>query len=246
MAYLHMCSSSAEHWEELGVHRQSSDNVIDGPILFADGKESTQQLKRIVDAAPPANTSRKADAAVEQNHDMEEDIEGDAQSELDFAQGSGPDMAELWSRLHYVSGAATDVCSGRSKMVLLPCDNPDDIGAAAAGKWPEAAREYRRWAKDGVTIGDVMFMPVSYGAPIVRKGGSGRVTLAAIAAMQRSTPHAFSYRALARGLATAAERAEDADAGVHMPRVGEWERVEPLILAMLAEYDIDVYVYDRA
>jgi O-acetyl-ADP-ribose deacetylase (regulator of RNase III) len=59
------------------------------------------------------------------------------------------------------------------------------------------------------------------------------------------------YEAVARCLATLADRAEELDATVHMPRIGcglaggTWARIGPLVEAALSERGISVTVYDH-
>ena len=60
------------------------------------------------------------------------------------------------------------------------------------------------------------------------------------------------YDALSQALAAVGARAAERGASVHLPRIGtglaggEWERVEPLLLQMLAAHPgVEMYVYDH-
>ena len=58
------------------------------------------------------------------------------------------------------------------------------------------------------------------------------------------------YEAIKSCLEKLAVEADILNASVHMPRIGcglaggKWEKIEPLIIKILSENDIQVYIYD--
>ena len=58
------------------------------------------------------------------------------------------------------------------------------------------------------------------------------------------------YEAIEKCLAQVAQKAQELNASVHMPRIGcglaggKWEKIEPIVLQELSEQGISAYVYD--
>jgi hypothetical protein len=144
---------------------------------------------------------------------------------------------QLWSRLHHVSGDATDAARGGSgpKIVAHLCSHRSVAERGrqhtVTAKWPAAAEQYRAWRLQGRRSGDVLLVPTG-----------ARLTLASVVADSRDA----SCEALARGLAAVGAHAEAAGASVHMQRGRGWERAEPLLHAMLATHpNVEAFVYDK-
>ena len=180
--------------------------------------------------------------------------------------GRGPGAT---SRLHYVRGDATAVAHGRGYKVIAHVCN--DLGRwgkgfvmAVSAKWPDVAKEYRRWhasgQEGGFRLGAVQSVRItpqmcaSGRAQAALTNASGGLTVANLIGQHGiktgSGGPPVRYDAIGEGLLTVGAQALEAGrlagkpaAGaptVHMPRIGaglaggRWEDIEPLILRMLA------------
>src|SRR5262249_1078014 len=118
---------------------------------------------------------------------------------------------------------------------------------AISRRWPEPEAAYRKWFKERSSndfgLGAVQFIQTEkyiWVANMVAQHGMAR---------KGSTPP-IRYDAVEECLAKVAEKAQELDATVHMPRIGcglaggKWERIEPLIRGTLCERGVPVFVYD--
>jgi len=127
----------------------------------------------------------------------------------------------------------------------------NDIGAWGAGfsgflskRWPLTETRYRGWhqCQLGFRLGAVQFVHVDNSlwiANLIAQHGIGSRTSARI-----------QYEALQKALTTTTNFALEAQASVHMPRIGcgfgggEWSRVEQILTQTLLASSIPVFVYD--
>lgn len=165
------------------------------------------------------------------------------------------------AQIHYLSGDATQpqqVSAGDQAMILVHCCN--DRGQWGKGfvlaiskRWPHCKTLFKAWFKGQtddqctgpLALGQVQFVPVTDALTVANV--IGQVGLYA----KKGVPP-VRYEALAEGLAKVAERALEAGASVHMPRIacglagGQWSEVEALIDQQLVKRGLEVVVYDYA
>jgi O-acetyl-ADP-ribose deacetylase (regulator of RNase III) len=120
------------------------------------------------------------------------------------------------------------------------------VGRALAGRFPAAASAFHSWsiaAHDNLRLGNVHIVDVGQERPIL---------VASMVAQRGFGPAAESrlvYQALAQTLRTVAERAGNARASVHLPRIGagqaggRWDLIEQEIERNLVRAGIAVTVY---
>jgi hypothetical protein len=93
-------------------------------------------------------------------------------------------------------------------------------------------------------LGDVQFVSVADDLLVANLIGQHGI------AGRGTTKPPVRYDAIGTGLQTVRDRALCDGASVHMPRIGaglaggDWQRIEPIILAILVSADVAVTVYD--
>ncbi|MDH6115760.1 macro domain-containing protein [Kitasatospora sp. GAS204B] len=154
--------------------------------------------------------------------------------------------------IEYVRGDATTPLGKGPKVIAHVCNDLGGWGKgfvlAVSRRWPEPETAYRRWHRERagndfglgavqvVQVNRLLWVANMIGQHGTRTGSKG-------------VP--VRYEAIDTALDTLAERVVELAASVHMPRIGcglaggRWERVEPLVLARLADRGIAVTVYDH-
>jgi len=150
----------------------------------------------------------------------------------------------------YLIGDATQPHGTGPKIIAHCCNDAGAWGAgfvlAISGRWPQPEKEYREWKKrqrGPLPLGDVQFVDVG-----------GQITVANIIG-QKSTGYMngqppIRYLSLCTGLSSVGDRALQAGASVHMPRIGcglaggNWDIVQRIIMDTLSHRGVPVFVYD--
>ncbi|MCP2312753.1 O-acetyl-ADP-ribose deacetylase (regulator of RNase III) [Kitasatospora paracochleata] len=139
------------------------------------------------------------------------------------------------------------------KIVAHVCNDLGGWGkgfvVAVSRRWSEPEAAYRRWhrerAGNDFGLGAVQLVQVEQYVWVANMIGQRGMRTA------RSTGVPVRYEAIDTALATLGDHALRLGASVHMPRIGcglaggRWERVEPLVVARLAERSVAVTVYDH-
>ncbi len=153
--------------------------------------------------------------------------------------------------MNYLKGDAT---SPQAKGVKIVAHVSNDLGGWGKGfvlaiskRWPAPEREYRAWhrerASNNFALGATQFVQCEeyiWVANMIGQHG--------LKAGSKGPP--VRYDAIEKCLGTVADKALELGATVHMPRIGcglaggNWDRIEPLILAQLSESDVEVWIYD--
>jgi O-acetyl-ADP-ribose deacetylase (regulator of RNase III) len=151
-----------------------------------------------------------------------------------------------------VRGDATSPQAKGPKLIAHICNDLGGWGKgfvlAVSRRWPEPEADYRRWHRERAgndfglgAVRVVQVRPDTWVANMIGQHGMKR----------GSAGPPIRYQAVARCLATLADRAEELGATVHMPRIGcglaggTWARIGPLVEAALSERGISVTVYDH-
>jgi O-acetyl-ADP-ribose deacetylase (regulator of RNase III) len=151
----------------------------------------------------------------------------------------------------YLEGDATAPQAKGNKIIAHVCNDSGGWGRgfvlAISRRWPEPESEYRRWhrerAHNDFGLGAVQLVKVKPDTWVANMVGQHGVR-------GRSNPRPIRYEALESCLRKLAAEAIELDASVHMPRIGcglaggTWDRVEPLVVATLAEAGVAVHIYD--
>lgn len=158
--------------------------------------------------------------------------------------------------IRYVVGDATDPGGDGVKLIAHVCNNVGKWGAgftrALDKRWPAARRSYENWAVHAFE-NPSLYAPFDVGEVRVRRVGDGIHVANMIAqrgVRSAMNPRSLDYAALAVCLIKVAGWAMDAEASVHMPRIGcglaggSWDVVELLIQDALCARDVPVTVYD--
>lgn len=154
-------------------------------------------------------------------------------------------------KITYLEGDATVPQAKGNKIIAHVCNDSGGWGRgfvlAILHRWPEPEREYRRWhrerAHNDFGLSAVQFVKVMGDTWIANMVGQHGVR-------GRSNPRPIRYEALQTCPLKVAAASVEIDASVHMPRIGcglaggTWDRVEPFIVATLAEAGAAVFVYD--
>lgn len=151
--------------------------------------------------------------------------------------------------IEYLKGDATLPVTSTNKIIVHVCN---DIGAWGRGfvlaiskRWAEPEKQYRELAKlkTGLEMGQVQFIQVENDIVVCNM-------IAQHGIKRKSTDVPIRYDELRKCLALVADRVDDGDSTVHMPRIGcnlaggTWEKVEEIIIETLCKRDIQVFVYD--
>lgn len=155
------------------------------------------------------------------------------------------------SKIYYLKGDATQPIGYGNKIVAHVCNNVGAWGAgfvlAVSKRWPIAKRTYIETAnRNELKLGMTQFVCVDseiFVANMVaqnnindgRRGWFGDL---------------IDYDALRQCLDEVFRFAAGSKASVHMPRIGcglagsKWENIEPLLIDVVKQYNVDCYVYD--
>jgi O-acetyl-ADP-ribose deacetylase (regulator of RNase III) len=155
--------------------------------------------------------------------------------------------------MNYVTGDATRPAGTDPRIIVHVCNDVGGWGAgfvlALSKRWPEPEAEFRRWYRErernDFALGAVQLVPVEptlWVANLVGQHGLKRAG---------SRPP-VRYEAIEAGLGAVRVHAQRLGASVHMPRIGcglaggQWDLIEPLVRAQLADHGMAVTVYDLA
>ena len=149
--------------------------------------------------------------------------------------------------LRYVNGDATQPQGDGRKIIAHVCNDAGVwpwVGFAAhmAARWPQARNAYKMWYK-------VLGNRLALGTTQLVELENSDVLLANMIAqpgvrLLPIQPAPINYEALEQCLHTVANRAAYFGASVHMPRLNDWTRVEPIVQTALLAAGVDVIVYD--
>lgn len=157
------------------------------------------------------------------------------------------------SQIHYVKGDATLATFGEGRKLIAHVCN--DIGGWGKGfvvaitrRFGEQARsDYIAWHRNRATndfrLGAVQFVEVTEDRVIANMIGQHHIK-------SQNNVKPIRYPAIQEALLTIGEYSRENSCSIHMPRIGcglaggEWDKVEPLIMEMIAVFEVDVYVYD--
>lgn len=165
--------------------------------------------------------------------------------------------------IQYLVGDATDPVGDGHKIIVHCCNNVGAWGAgfvmALSAKWTKPEEYYRWWHRvddensnyKPFELGRVQYVLVEQNwtadswpeniwvANLIGQNGVRHF----------KNPRPVDYDAIAIGLVDVSANAMDAQASVHMPRIGcglaggEWDKVE-LVIEQSMHPDLDIYVYD--
>jgi O-acetyl-ADP-ribose deacetylase (regulator of RNase III) len=155
--------------------------------------------------------------------------------------------SRLVRAVNYVRGDATEPPAGGNRIIGHICN---DIGGwgrgfvvAVSKRWPEPERAYRRWAAEGLPLGEIQLVEVAEDLWVANMIGQHGI-------FRGPDGPPIRYGAVQSCLEKLAEEALRLTASVHLPRIGaglaggRWERIEPIIIEALAARDVPVTVYD--
>ena len=160
-------------------------------------------------------------------------------------------IGEHMIALKILKGDATSPQAKGIKIIAHICNDQGKWGKgfvlALSARWDQSEQAYRDWhhnrAENDFGLGAVQFVqvePYIWVANMVAQHG--------VKGSSRTPP--IRYEAVQQCLNKVAQKAQEIDASVHMPRIGcglaggKWERIEPLIVQALCEKDVAVTVYD--
>ncbi|RPE13504.1 Appr-1-p processing protein [Chitinophaga lutea] len=150
----------------------------------------------------------------------------------------------------YVKGDATRPTGTGNKIIVHICN---DIGGWGKGfvmaiskRWPQPEAQYRAWYKSGenFTLGKVQFVQVEADTWVANMLGQHKINKD-----EQGNPP-IRYDAVREVLMSVSAFAMEAQASVHMPRIGcglaggTWDMMEPVIVEELVERGVEVTVYD--
>ncbi len=151
----------------------------------------------------------------------------------------------------YVRGDATCPQSKGTKIIGHICNDLGGWGKgfvlAISKRWPDPERAYRKWhrerAKNSFALGAVQIVQVEKFISVANMIGQHGIKTGS-----KGPP--IRYDAVEASLSTLALWAKEANASVHLPRIGcglaggTWSKIEPLITSSLVEQGVPVFVYD--
>lgn len=151
----------------------------------------------------------------------------------------------------YLRGDATCPQSKGVKVIGHICNDLGGWGKgfvlAVSKRWPEPEQAYRSWhrerAQNDFGLGAVQVVPVSKYVSVANMIGQRGIKTG-------SNGPPVRYEATLRCLETLARWACEANASVHLPRIGcglaggKWDKIEPLITDTLVAQGLPVFVYD--
>ena len=151
----------------------------------------------------------------------------------------------------YLKGDATSPQAKGTKLIVHICNDLGGWGKgfvlAISKRWPEPEKKYRTWhrerAKNNFSLGAVQIVQVQSDIWVANMVGQRGMKTG-------SNGPPVRYDAIQKCLSQVAQKAQELNASVHMPRIGcglaggKWEKVEPLILQELSAQGISVHVYD--
>ncbi len=151
--------------------------------------------------------------------------------------------------LEYVKGDATAPKGSGNKIIVHICNDLGKWGKgfviAISKRWKSPERIYKEAFAAGEvppSLGDVQFVEVGQGITVANLIGQH-----GIRRKNSSGQPPIRYPAVEKGLKSIAVYAGEHTASIHMPRIGcglaggSWDRIEPLIRAVLSDFDVTVY-----
>ena len=154
--------------------------------------------------------------------------------------------------LHYVEGDATRPATPGPKIIVHVCNDIGKWGKgfvlAISSRWKAPEQAFKAAFASGAApaLGDVQFVSVAEDLVVANVIGQHGI------ANRATKIPPVRYEAIEHGLARVRDRALADGASVHMPRIGaglaggDWQRIEAIVLATLAEAGVPVTVYDYA
>lgn len=170
---------------------------------------------------------------------------------------AGPTACVLWvltmKEIKYLHGDATAPTTEGNKIIAHVCNDMGKWGKgfvlALSKRNREPQRAFFEWYKNrqdnDFGLGAVQFVRIAPDTWVANIIGQHRVRVKG----DDGVPP-IRYEAVRQGLACVAQKAQELNASVHMPRIGcglaggTWEKIEPLILQELCASEVAVYVYD--
>ena len=153
--------------------------------------------------------------------------------------------------INYLKGDATSPQAKGIKIIAHICNDLGGWGKgfviAISKRWTEPEKAYREWhrnrAKNNSKPGSIQIIQVETHIYVANMIGQRGTKVGS-----KGVP--VRYEAIKSCLEKLAVEADILNASVHMPRIGcglaggKWEKIEPLIIKILSENDIQVYIYD--
>ena len=151
--------------------------------------------------------------------------------------------------IKYIVGDATDPVGDGVKIIIHCCNDIGKWGkgfvVALSRKWPETRKRYVKWYRSNrnFKLGNLQYVKVADDTHVCNMIGQK-----GIRAVGKVPP--IRYGAIAKCLEKVRDAASRLNATVHCPRFGaglaggSWEKIEGLLISILAENDIQVIVYD--
>lgn len=153
--------------------------------------------------------------------------------------------------LTYLTGDATQPIGNGPQIIAHVCN---DVGVWGAGfvlalskRWPKPEAQYRMWHRHRgefpFDLGRIQLVNVEPGLVV-----ANMIAQRGVGSSDGVPP--IRYDAVETCLYKVAKAAADADASVHMPRIGcglaggRWEDIEPIVKRTLCANGVRVYVYD--
>ena len=156
-------------------------------------------------------------------------------------------MKELAYGFKYVKGDATVPKGPGNKIIVHICNDLGKWGKgfvmAISKRWKAPEKIYREaFGAEGAppTLGEVQFVEVGEGIIVANLIGQHGIR-------RKNSSPPIRYPAIEKGLKSIAVYAKEHNASIHMPRIGcglaggSWDRIEPLVLAVLGDFDVTVY-----
>ena len=152
--------------------------------------------------------------------------------------------------INYLKGDATAPVGEGNKIIVHVCN---DIGGWGRGfvlalskRWSQPENEYKKWYKsnEDFLLGEVIFVQVEAHIWVANMIGQRDIK------PDKEGNPPVRYEAIGKALSKVAVFAKEANASVHMPRIGcglaggTWDKMEPVIIQELAKKEIPVTVYD--
>ena len=155
------------------------------------------------------------------------------------------------TEIHYLKGDATSPQAKGNKIIAHICNDLGGWGkgfvVAISKRWPKPERDFREWhrsrSSNDFALGATRFIQVEEYLWVANMIGQRGIKTGS-----KGPP--IRYEAVESCLRSVAEKAQELEASVHMPRIGcglaggKWEKIEPIIEATLLSQGIATHVYD--
>lgn len=152
------------------------------------------------------------------------------------------------SKIQHIVGNAAQPQGNGNKIIAHVCNNSgtwEQFGFARQLNhyWPRARIAYKAWFKElgyRLALGTTQLVErrgeTIYIANMIARPGIKWLPV---------QPQSINYDALARCLQTVANRANYFEASVHLPRLGDWQKIESLVEQTLVASRVPVFVYSQ-